>query len=77
MFVPKIDSMITIIEALQWAILLFAAYVFGGKGIEATKHVLKMKNEKDTSQKSDTANNQTDIPSPTTNRETKEEDLCT
>jgi hypothetical protein len=34
------DYMQTIVDALQWAILLFAAYVFGGKGVEATKNIL-------------------------------------
>lgn len=45
MFDPKIESMQTIIDSVQWAILLFAAYVFGGKGVDATKTVFKMKTD--------------------------------
>jgi len=78
LFVPNVDSMTTIIEALQWAILLFAAYVFGGKGIEATKQVFKIKNEKDTTDGNDTTNPPVKTPTPPANNgNTKEEDLCT
>jgi hypothetical protein len=38
MYLP--NTMQTIIDSLQWAILLFAAYVFGDKGVQATKHIL-------------------------------------
>lgn len=40
MFIPNTTSMLTIIESLQWAILLFAAYVFGDKGVVATKEII-------------------------------------
>lgn len=40
MFIPNTTSMLTIIDALQWAILLFAAYVFGDKGVVATKDII-------------------------------------
>ena len=43
MFFGKNDSTTTIIDGLQWAILTFAVYVFGGKGVDAAKDVLKMK----------------------------------
>lgn len=40
-----LDSFQIIVDALQWAMGLFAGYVFGGKGIEALKYV--MGNKKD------------------------------
>ena len=43
MFIPNTTSMQTIIDALQWAILLFAAYVFGTNGVTVTKEILKRK----------------------------------
>ena len=45
MFDPKTESMETIIDSIQWAILLFAGYVFAGKGVDATKSVFKMKTD--------------------------------
>lgn len=36
----KEDTLKTIIEALQWALLLFAGYAFGGKVIEGFKAVM-------------------------------------
>jgi hypothetical protein len=36
----------TIIDSLQWAIFLFAAYVLGGKGVSAVKDVFKIKSGK-------------------------------
>ena len=45
MFKPNKDSMSSTIDALQWAILLFAAYVFGDKGVTATKEVFKMRTD--------------------------------
>lgn len=48
-FVEKSDGYLqTIIESIQWAILLFAAYVFGGKGVNAVKQVFKTKNNQST-----------------------------
>jgi hypothetical protein len=40
-------SIPSIISALQWAILLFSAYVFGTNGLSATKEIFKIKNGKD------------------------------
>lgn len=36
----------SIISALQWAIALFAGYVFGGKGLEVIKAIMGMRNGK-------------------------------
>ena len=43
----KTDTMATIIDSVQWAILVFAAYVFGGKSIDTTKQIFKIKSGKD------------------------------
>lgn len=48
-----LDSFKIIIDALQWAMGLFAGYVFGSKGIEALKIVVgnkKSNEEKDESE---------------------------
>ena len=83
---PKENSMTTIIDAIQWAILLFAAYVFGGKSIDATKQVFKIKNNQDNSTPTNTTTNISTDTSTTTNISTNastptniknEEDLCT
>jgi len=47
MFFPTAASMTTIIDSVQWAILLFAAYVFGTNGVSATKDIFKITNGKD------------------------------
>lgn len=36
----EVATLQTIIDALQWALGLFAGYVFGGKGLETIKTVL-------------------------------------
>lgn len=41
LFKPINPYIQVIIDALQWAILLFAAYVFGAKGVDATKQIFK------------------------------------
>jgi len=75
----KTDSMTTIIDSIQWAILLFAAYVFGGKGVNIAKNVF---NKKDNSSSTPPTNTPTtnavnDEPQADVPAEKKEEDLCT
>ncbi len=59
MFAPVVTTMQTIIDSIQWAILLFAAYVFGTSGVTATKDIFKIKNGVPTS---DSQPKQTDAP---------------
>lgn len=47
MFIPNTSSMQTIIDSVQWAILLFATYVFATNGTSVTKDIFKIKNGKD------------------------------
>ena len=56
-----LDSLKTIIEALQWAILLFAGYVFGGKGLDVIKVLFASKNGNATTP----SNNNTAVATPT------------
>lgn len=85
MFDPKVESMQTIIDSIQWAILLFAAYVFGTNGVSTTKDVFKMKTDAITAPAPAAAPKPVDEPKPTTDTKLpkdltggkKEEDLCT
>lgn len=38
-----IEAVKVIINALQWSIMLFAGYAFGGKGIDAAKAIMNSK----------------------------------
>jgi hypothetical protein len=65
-------------DAIQWAILLFATYVFGGKGVTATKDIFstikgKTTNGTQTTQTSSTSTTTTGNIPPGK----KEEDMCT
>jgi hypothetical protein len=81
MFFPATISQI-IIDSLQWAILLFAGYVFAGKGITATKDIFKNKSS-DSTTATTTATVTTTATSTAAPAVTKppsiknEEDLCT
>ena len=44
MFSPPAVSMQTIIDSLQWAITVFAVYVFGDKGVKIAKDAFTPKN---------------------------------
>jgi amino acid permease len=75
LFMPNISSMDSIIDALQWAIFLFAAYVFGGKGIDATKQIYKGKriNIKEEEKETKVTKNDSSL---IESNGGKEEDLC-
>jgi len=45
-FIVDVTAPQTIIDALQWIIALLAGYVFGGKGLEVLKVILKNKADK-------------------------------
>ena len=58
MFSPPAVSMKTIIDALQWAITVFAVYVFGDKGVKIAKDAF---NPKSGNQDANTADTQTPV----------------
>lgn len=45
-----LNSFKIIIDALQWAMGIFATYAFGGKGIDLIKELLSKKNNKENDQ---------------------------
>lgn len=79
MFKPNKDSMMIIIDSLQWAILLFATYVFGDKGILVTSEFFKSKNKNSTSTTNlnDNLSKQPSQPTNSIPDGKKEENLCT
>jgi len=75
MFIPNITSMQTIIDGLQWAILLFAAYVFGTNGVTVTKDILKKSSNMVIPAPAPTPSPIETTPDKTNT--SKEEDMCT